>query len=230
MPHFHHFDNIVRHNEVVVTAKRGYAGISAEERRAQRRAAFLAAALEIAGTRGFAKLTVRALCGEAGFTERYFYENFTDMDALVNALFDDMVAELSARILDRVAAAPDDTRAKMRAGIAAAIEASTDDPRRLRMFTEAEFNPVLTARRSDVVRSWAAILLAVGRKHYGPEAILRTGPRGQFAAMHVIGGLYETMIGWTRGDLAVTLEELIELSTDMLALVGDDLCGDRAGG
>lgn len=217
------FDNVVRHNELMVIAKRAYAGISAEERRAQRRAAFLAAALEIAGTRGFAKLTVRALCGEAGLTERYFYENFADMDALVDAVFDGMVTELSAQILDRVAAAPDETRAKMRAGISAAIETLTDDPRRLRMFTEAEFNPVLTRRRSDVVGSLAAILLSVGRQHYGPDAILRAGVRGQFAAMHVIGGLYEAMIGWTRGDLAVDRDELIELATDMLALVGEDL-------
>jgi hypothetical protein len=111
----------------------------------------------------------------------------------------------------------------MRAGLAAAIETMTDDPRRLRMFTEAEFNPVLTARRSDVVRSFAAVLLSVGREHYGADTILPTSPRAQFAAMHVIGGLYETMIGWTRGDLAITRDELIELATDMLATVGAHL-------
>ncbi len=229
MPHFLDFDNALLHNGLMTTAKRAYAGISAEERRAQRRAALLAAALEIAGTRGFAKLTVRAVCGESGLTERYFYENFADMDALVNAVFDDMVAEVSARILDGVAAAPEQTRAKMRAGVAAAIVMLTDDPRRLRMFTEAEFNPVLTARRSDIVSNFATVLLSVGRQHYGPDVMLRMGPRGQFAAMHVVGGLYETMIGWTRGDLAVTRDELIELSTDMLAVVGDYLEGDSAG-
>ena len=97
------------------------------------------------------------------------------------------------------------------------------------MFTEAEFNPVLTARRSDLVSDFAAVVLSVGRQHYGPDAILRMGPRGRFAAMHVVGGLYETMIGWTRGDLAVTREELIELATDMLAVVGDYLEGGNAG-
>jgi AcrR family transcriptional regulator len=221
------FDNVMRQNGGMATAKRAYAGISAQERRAQRRAAFLAAGMEVAGTRGFAKLTVRALCGEAGLTERYFYESFTDMDALVDVVFDQMVSDISTEILARVAQAPDDTRAKMRAGLAAAIETMTDDPRRLRMFTEAEFNPVLTARRGDVVRSFAAILLSVGREHYGPDTILGTGPRGEFAAMHVIGGLYETMIGWTRGDLAVSRDELVELATDMLALVGAHLTDNR---
>jgi hypothetical protein len=41
--------------------------------------------------------------------------------------------------------------------------------------------------------------------------------------MHLIGGLYETMIGWTRGDLAVTRDELVDLATDMLTLVGEHL-------
>jgi AcrR family transcriptional regulator len=217
------FDNIVLQNGAMATAQRAYAGISADERRAQRRAAFLAAATEVAGTRGFAKLTVRALCGEAGLTERYFYENFTDMGALVNAVFDQMVADISAAILARVAQPHKDTRAKMRAGLAAAIETMTDDPRRLRMFTEAEFNPALTQRRSDVVRNFAATLLSVGREHYGPDTIGRTGPRAHFAAMHLIGGLYETMIGWTRGDLPVSRDELIDLATDMLAVVGQHL-------
>jgi AcrR family transcriptional regulator len=207
----------------MAAVQRSYAGISADERRAQRRAAFLAAAMEVAGTRGLTKLTVRALCGQAGLTERYFYENFTDMDALVDAVFDDMVADISAAILAGVAQAHEDARAKMRAGLAAAIETMTDDPRRLRMFTEAEFNPVLTQRRSDVVRDFAAILLSVGREHYGPDTIGRSGPRAQFAAMHLIGGLYETMIGWTRGDLRVTRDELVELATDMLAVVGAHL-------
>jgi AcrR family transcriptional regulator len=217
------FDNIVRQNGVMAQVQRSYAGISADDRRAQRRAAFLTAAMEVAGTRGLTKLTVRALCGAAGLTERYFYENFTDVDALLDAVFGQMLTDVSAAILARVADAPNDTRAKMRAGLAAAIETMTDDPRRLRMFTEAEFNPVLSARRSDIVRSFAAILLSVGREHYGPDTIGRTGPRAQFAAMHVIGGLYETMIGWTRGDLDVTRVELIELATDMLAVVGAHL-------
>jgi hypothetical protein len=154
---------------------------------------------------------------------RHGERNARNGQPVVNAVFDQMVADISAEILARVAQTHKDTRAKMRAGLAAAIETMTDDPRRLRMFTEAEFNHALTQRRSDVVGSFAAILLSVGRERYGPDTIGRTGPRAQFAAMHLIGGLYGTMIGWTRGDLAVSRDELIELATDMLGVVGEHL-------
>lgn len=204
-------------------AKRSYGGVSAEQRRAGRRAAFLQAGAEIIASGGFAKLTVRAVCGQAGYTERYFYESFDSTDALISELFDGMVSELTAAALANVAAAPADTRSRMRAGIAATINAMVDEPYRLRLFTEAEFSPALTQRRRQFISNAASSLLSVARDHYGTDSIENTGLRGQFATVHFIGGLYEVLIGWSKGDIVADRDEIIEMATDMLAAIGNYL-------
>lgn len=70
------------------TTKRTYGGLSEEERVHERRERFLAAGLEIFGTVGLKGSTVRALCREAGLTERYFYESFSDTEALFEAVYE----------------------------------------------------------------------------------------------------------------------------------------------
>ena len=203
--------------------QRTYGGVPAEQRRADRRTAFLQAGAQIIATGGVAKLTVRALCGQAGYTERYFYEGFDSVDALIAEIFGQMATELITTALASVSAAPLDTRSKMRAGIAATINAMVEEPYRLRLFTEAEFSPVLAQGRTDFIRDAAANLLSVSRDHYGPSVIESKGARGQFATMHFIGGLNEVLIGWSKGELAIGRDELIELATDMLVTVGDYL-------
>ncbi|MGK8553509.1 TetR/AcrR family transcriptional regulator [Nocardia gipuzkoensis] len=122
-----------------MTAQRTYGGISAQERRAQRRVALLEAALEIIGTEGLEKLTVSGLCARAGLNERYYYENFDSRDAVLAALIDRIAEELADAILAAVRAAPDgpvrtpDTRATAHAAITAGVHLLTDDPRKAKV-------------------------------------------------------------------------------------------------
>ena len=67
-------------------ATRAYGGVSAEERRAQRRAALVDAALEVIGTRGFSAMTISGLCKDAGLNDRYFAESFENREAVFSAL------------------------------------------------------------------------------------------------------------------------------------------------
>jgi len=64
------------------SSKRTYGGLSETERVNERRERFLEAGLEVFGSLGMRGATVRKLCKEASLTERYFYESFTDTDAL----------------------------------------------------------------------------------------------------------------------------------------------------
>ena len=54
-----------------------------EERVAARRARFIEAGIELFGTQGFRGATVRGICAAAGLTDRYFYESFASLDALL---------------------------------------------------------------------------------------------------------------------------------------------------
>lgn len=206
-------------------ARRAYGGVPAETRRAQRRAALLAAGLEIIGTQGHGKLTVAGLCTRAGLNERYFYENFATVEDVLVAVYDDVIAELSAAIVTAIAAAPgkpDAVRAKARAAIAAAVELVTDDSRKSRVvFVEPLAAPVLNSRRAEVARTFVALIVGQAQEFFGPATALRIGSWGDFAAAHLLGGLAESIAAWLRGDLAITRDELIERSTDLFVLVAE---------
>ncbi len=158
--------------------------------------------------------------------ERYFYESFATSEDVLLAVFDEVMAELTGVIVAAIAAAPDETRAKARAAISAAVQLLTDDPRKTRIvFVEPLAVPALNSRRAEVGRSFGALIVAQAHEFYGPETALRIGTWGDFAAAYLLGGLAETMTAWVRGDLGISREELIERSTDLFVLVADHVVG-----
>jgi hypothetical protein len=131
-------------------------------------------------------------------------------------------------IVAAVAGAPADSRAKARAAIGAAVELLTDDSRKSRVvFVEPLANPVLMSRRTDVARTFVALIVAQAQEFYGPEATLRLGSWGDYAAAYMLGGLAETLTAWLRGDLPIGRDELVERATELFVLVAEHLVGDQ---
>ncbi len=83
------------------TTERRWRGRGADERKAERRALLMAAAVKVYSERGFRHSSVKAVCDEAGLTERYFYESFTNREemlvAVASASLEQMVSELQAK-------------------------------------------------------------------------------------------------------------------------------------
>jgi len=193
---------------------RPYRGISAEQRRAARRAQLVEAGLELLGERGWAGTTVRAVCAEAELTERYFYESFADREALLVAIFDRVAAEAAAGVLAAVEAAPHDARAKARAAIEAFVAMLTDDPRRARaMLVESMGSEALQRRREQTIRSFATLVSEQGRGFYGDEAVAEQD--AELTSLALVGGLAELLVRWLDGDLAVPRERLVEHCTEL---------------
>lgn len=88
---------------------RSYGGVPAEVRIAQRRDRFLDAGLELFGTKGYQATSVRAVCREAGLSERYFYESFANTEALLVGVYQRCTDKMHDEIL--VAMATGDRRA-----------------------------------------------------------------------------------------------------------------------
>ncbi|GAA2317448.1 TetR/AcrR family transcriptional regulator [Streptomyces kunmingensis] len=91
------------------------------KRRARTRQRLLDAALEVFAEVGFGRSTVEQVCDRAGFTRGAFYSNFSSLDELFLALWE----ERSARMLGDVRRAladidPADPESAVRAAIAAA--------------------------------------------------------------------------------------------------------------
>jgi AcrR family transcriptional regulator len=195
------------------TSTRPYGGVSAEDRRAGRRERLLAAGLDLLGSEGWSKTTVRAICARAGLTERYFYESFADREALLVAVFDRIAAEATEAVVAAVEAAPHAARAKARAAIAAFVELMTDDPRKGRVaFVEAMGSESLMSRRLETLGGFAALISEQARAFYGEAA-----PRedADLSAHALVGALAELLIAYLGGTLAIDRERLIEYGTNL---------------
>ncbi len=77
---------------------RAYGGVALEERVAARRARFVDAGIELFGTQGFRGATVRGICAAAGLTDRYFYESFDSLEALLAEVFRTLTGQFAARL------------------------------------------------------------------------------------------------------------------------------------
>lgn len=206
-----------------MTAQRTYGGATADERRSQRRSALLTAALDIIGSHGLGKLTVSGLCTRAGLNERYYYESFDSRDAVLTALIDTVAEELAAAILEALRTAPADSRGRARAAIAAGLHLLTDDPRKAEVALVAGMaTPELRARTNATVRAFARLVAAQGGDFYGVTDPT-SDPLIDFRATYLVGGLVQTLTVWLRGDLAMTRDELVEHTTDVFVLLGEDL-------
>jgi AcrR family transcriptional regulator len=199
---------------------RPYRGVSAETRRADRRAKLIEAGLELLGQRGWKAATVRGVCAEAGLTERYFYESFADREALLAAIFDRVAGEAAEAVLTAVEAAPANARAKARAAIAAFVEMLVDDPRRARaMLVESVASEALQGRRRDAIHSFGALVSVQATRFYGPAAL---GPRdAELTALALVGGLAELLVAWLDGQLEVPRERLVDHCTELFVAAAE---------
>jgi AcrR family transcriptional regulator len=186
-----------------------YGGQSAEQRRAERRQQLLAAGLDLMGTEGWSATTVRGVCARAKLTSRFFYESFEDLDALAVAVFDEVVEDATARVVDAVAAAPDDPHAQARAAIDTFVRALTDDPRKARVtFIEALGSEALLERRLATMTTFAELIAAQARASYSPPA--SEDPLVELTARLLTGGLAELLITWLQGEIEIDRERLID--------------------
>lgn len=133
-----------------MTRARRYAGQTAEERRKDRHDRLVQAALEVFGTTGFESSSIERLCSQASVSTRYFYEEFPSREALLQAVYDDVLR--SATLAGMLAMQDDQLSAVQRiaAGVRAYVLVLTSDPRRTRVVhLEARVVPSMAGRRRE---------------------------------------------------------------------------------
>lgn len=185
---------------------RPYRGVSASDRVAARRRRLLDAGLELFGTRGITAVGVGDICEEAQLTKRYFYENFPSIEALAEAVFD----EVRTGIMLRVAPAIMAGGAKdVRPAIDAYVRAVTDDPRVLHLLAFETSQGPLAAHRAEfatrAVETWFSL---VGSETGNSE-------RTRLRAYAFVGASTQIGVAWANGELQLTIEELIDELVDV---------------
>ncbi len=203
---------------------RPYRGVDADQRIAERRQRLLQAGLDLLGAQPAPRdLTVRAICSRSGLAARYFYENFTDKDVFVAAVFDWIVADIAATTQAAVAAAP--AKEQSRAGMANIVRTISDDVRVGRLlFSDHLTHPVVVRKRAES----GALFAMLSGQHAEATMNVPSNERIKAASHFVVGGVGLTLSAWLAGDLefsaaelAARLGELIDHLSDP-ALYRDD--------
>lgn len=191
---------------------RPYRGVDATDRLAQRRRQLLEAGLELlGGSDDPPELTVRAICGRAGVSARYFYESFPDKDHLVAAVFDGVIADIAATTQAAVAAAPRDEQ--NRSGITNLVRIIGSDRRIGRLlFNPALSNAVLARKRAEL----GGVFALLSGQHVTSAFQLPENARTKSLARFVVGGVGQTINAWVSGDIRLDQPQLVEQLTRIL--------------
>ncbi|TQK68895.1 TetR/AcrR family transcriptional regulator [Nocardioides sp. SLBN-35] len=207
--------------------RRRYGGKSADERRAERRTALVAAALEIWQESGWAAVTMRGVCARASLTDRYFYESFADRDALLAALWDQVRDETLAMLLASIVPhADDDPLVQLRAALFAVVHHIGDEPQRAQIiFGDHAGSAVLEQRRRETIQLAVDLLIDLARPYLRADAD-ETGLR--ISVLLGIGGFVETVLAWQSGLVEVDADELVEHLTAVGAAMAPRFLRDDA--
>ncbi|MCW2841218.1 MAG: TetR family transcriptional regulator [Aeromicrobium sp.] len=194
-----------------------YRGRTAEQRVSDRRARLVEATLELWGREGRSRVTMTRICGEAGLTERYFYESFETIEVALAAVMDEIAAEIATRSVAALESAGGGPTERVRAAIGAFVEILTDDPRKARVaLVESASVEALRPHRAELMRRFAELAADEARELYGADA---WGPaEGRLAATMFIGGVAELVTGWVEGSVPVTPAELVAAATHLFTV------------
>jgi AcrR family transcriptional regulator len=154
---------------------------------------------------------VRAVCQEARLNPRYFYESFGDLDALVVALYDALLAELKTEVESAVARAGPNPRDMVQAAVESTVRFVDGDRRRGRvLYGEALGNEALNRRRIEA--GFAVADLIAGQLDDKVH---------QVAANVVVGGFSELLMAWLDGRIRISRRQLIDDAAALFAAVGE---------
>ena len=188
-----------------------YRGVSAEDRVAERRARLLDAGLAVWADPE-TRTTMTAICAAAGLTERYFYESFAGLDDLLEAVMDQIAAEIEQTSIRAAEQAGDDPVARVRASIRAFVQLLIDDPRKGRVaIIESVAVPDLRRRRTALLRHLAHRSAIDAREVLGLAR--RTDHEDDTAGLLFIGGMAELVTAWLDGTLEATPEEMVDAAS-----------------
>ncbi|NLE81585.1 MAG: TetR/AcrR family transcriptional regulator [Rhodococcus sp.] len=172
---------------------RRYSGLEPEERKAARRRALTAAAIQLFGTQGYTSTTVKQICQEADLTQRYFYESFKDREACLTAVYEGVIAEVTGLTL---AAIDDASQFEDMAlmGVTAFVHHFTADPLQAQivMIEVVGVSPDLEKTRYKVLSDFADLVGTVWLQN-----VSNVDRRVAFTvAVGMVGAVNHLLVDW----------------------------------
>ncbi len=194
-----------------VVKGRVYGGLSAPERRADRRERLLDAGLELFGTAGFTKTTIPMLCSASGVTARHFYEEFASREALLRTLYDDIADTVFERVMTALRQTEKDMRERIRDANAAYFRYLTSDARFAQIYTieavgmHAELEQHRRAKREAFVKKLT-------------KAAQRLDERGvdsRLLSAALAGAAHDLLLEWVLATRRPSVDRMIDTITTL---------------
>ena len=186
-----------------------FRGVSADDRRIDRRNRLVGSAFEIAGTEGAGALGVGRVCLAAGLTKRYFYESFASLAELQSAVVDYAIVVMSERVDPFRPAGPG---GPPQAWLEAFVGALVDDECLARVLLTETHGGVLSPFRHQIIDVAIAGMAPPGSD---PQADLRA----RLVAYAQIGTLSELCLAWHQGRLAMERAALVDVLADLFVRI-----------
>ncbi len=186
-----------------------FKGVSADDRRLDRRNRLVGAAFEIAGTQGAGALGVGRVCLAARLTKRYFYESFATLAELQSAVVDHAIAVMSERVDPFRPAGPGEPP---HAWLQAFVGALVDDECLARVLLAETHGGALSPFRHQIIEVAVAGMAP-------PGSDPQTDLRARLAAYAQLGTLTELCLAWHRGQLAMERDTLVDALADLFVRI-----------
>ncbi|KRD14445.1 transcriptional regulator [Mycobacterium sp. Root265] len=201
--------------------QRSYGGQSAQTRRRERRERLIEAALDAAADNAWRTMTVDKLCAAAGLNKRYFYESFTDLDAVAAAAVDDIAAQVSIATMTAVSSVLGESLERQAtAAVDALVRTLVQDPRRARVLLGGvAISPALHQHREAVMRGLTEVLIGHARVVHGVE--LEKDPLAEIAPAFVVGGTADAILAFTEGRARLSIEQLVDGLVTLWLITGN---------
>lgn len=178
-----------------------WSGVPLRDRQVRRRDELILAGVTLLGGAGGPALTVRAVCREAGLTERYFYESFSDRDEFVRAVYDDVCSRAMSALMS--ASTP-------REAVEQFVELMVDDPVRGRVLLLApEVEPVLVRSGAEWMPTFIGLLQRKLTTIGDPTV-------QNMVATGLVGALTALFTAYLDGRLTASREQFIDYCVDLL--------------
>lgn len=209
---------------------RPFLGESAESRVQSRRQQLLAQSFAWMADGQWRDVSIARLCREVNLNKRYFYESFADLEAVEDAVVEELTNELMTLGLEAAADARQrdmDTDALARHVLGRCIHWLADDPRRARvLFAKASDNPRARDQRNRVIRQMAQTLTQFGIAYHGPRQpeVTVTEEHEQLAGLSasmLIGGTIESILRWIDGEIPMSLEAFTDYTARFWVVLGN---------
>lgn len=188
---------------------RRYRGLSAADRRAQRRESILAAGLELFGTRGYQATSIRDVSAQAELNSRYFYESFTTKEELLERVYRRIVEEVSTAVIEATAKETSSLEAQAHAGLAASWRVLTEDRRKARVIALeiVGVSDRLERLRRDNRHAFATLLVR-NALSFARDVELTLDP--MLNARALMGAQMDLLVDWYNDDLDESVDQIVD--------------------